>query len=398
MDTPRGNDPPIFNPNSSKNPNFECTFTCFSHLPTELRLLIWHFSLCHYRLLKIALDFTLAPHPLPPLYQSKNRLGNIISNYGYVTEVRGNKIYSKLLRVNKESRGAALNFYRVHFGCELKSRVLDADGYPLCIPMTFYVNPEYDIIHLKYVHKTNPPGDFLHDLKANDPKGIGLLNLALDHENIIPFLWSHPEGYARDAMAATLAQLRRVILIARLLDGRRSFSGYTFNRKPRKWQFHHSMPILSETTSFDLVGPDPRPIASDLQHIMTVSKWNVGGVWIPPGFTEFLTILEGFRVNKIQAQVLISTRRHFNLYLDPEPEIDDLDSAEEYLRKELSPNCGSWDAWYNGRPCIGEFTPPDVPAAFGMWLFPVEAFYTLPEGDLFDLKQFWPELALSHLH
>ena len=81
---------------------------------------------------------------------------------------------SLLLQVNREAKQAALDFYRVHIPCNDNSRIITAQT-PRCI----YLNPKFDILHIKTEGTSRNFVDFVHDVKAYDPQGYGISNLAV---------------------------------------------------------------------------------------------------------------------------------------------------------------------------------------------------------------------------
>lgn len=118
-------------------------------------------------------------------YSERNHLGNIISGRGYTLKIAGRghaATFSPIMWVNRESRDAALrHYYRVHlpFPHQRAGRIL-------------YLNPEHDVLHLRPELRLEtsddgfeehlPRGaprplavlaDFLHDVKAYDPKDQG---------------------------------------------------------------------------------------------------------------------------------------------------------------------------------------------------------------------------------
>lgn len=175
------------------------TWGQFSRLPVELRLQIWLLVLRRHRMLEITIwpadheevKCTYPHRPRgtgPRYYTERNHLGNVISSRGYKLEIEGRgyaATFSPILWVNRESRDAALrHYYRVHlpFPHQHAAR-------------TLYLNPEHDVLYLHPGFQTRrrdlppPPrfarpltllADFLHDVKAFDPKDQGyMLSLSL---------------------------------------------------------------------------------------------------------------------------------------------------------------------------------------------------------------------------
>lgn len=149
------------------------TFHLFSKLPPEIGLKIWTYGLERYRILTVAVSDLGGPKTSPPTphYCSANQLGRIVSGRKYfLRDIAGYKL-SKLLRVCRSSRDAALAFYRVHIPAE---HIAFRPVPPLCF------NPEYDILRIETFgdEPTETFVDMLHDARANDPAGKGVLNLA----------------------------------------------------------------------------------------------------------------------------------------------------------------------------------------------------------------------------
>jgi hypothetical protein len=125
-----------------------------------------------------------------------------------------------------------------------------------------YFNPEYDFIHLITCGPAKHAFvDFLHDLKAYNPRDVGLLNLALDVNGMAAGLNSLTEVFEGPAMASfssSLSQLQEIIWVAQSHSGRR-IMGPREDFEGVGVRFNHSMPIKAITPSFDLLSRDPRP-------------------------------------------------------------------------------------------------------------------------------------------
>lgn len=145
-------------------------FPQFSRLPVEILLAIWKCTLQRHRLIGITVLDESEDDDEPPLYTARNSLGNTISGERYRLLVTTNHRLTPLFWVNRQARQAALEFYRVHISYDF-----NAYGERLCL----YLNPEFDILH---VRPEGAPGilvDFVHDVKAYDPLGLGILNMAI---------------------------------------------------------------------------------------------------------------------------------------------------------------------------------------------------------------------------
>ncbi|KAL9120206.1 MAG: hypothetical protein Q9187_003240 [Circinaria calcarea] len=150
-------------------------FPLFPRLPTEISLTIWKYALQHHRLISITVidnDRDGAPPWTrnQSFYATKNGLRNTISGKRYRLSVTTNHRLSPLLRVSCESRQAALQFYRVHIPCDPDTH---DERLSLCL------NPEFDFLHIKTEGFPEILADFVHDAKAYDPLGFGILNLGI---------------------------------------------------------------------------------------------------------------------------------------------------------------------------------------------------------------------------
>lgn len=147
------------------------SFSPFPRLPVELRLSIWKRFLQRHRLISITVVDKAHHSPyedLPEQCNQRNSLGNKITGKNYKLQITTQPLQTPLLRVSSESRQAALDFYRVHVPFDRNS----GEGH--C-----YLNPEFDFIH---IHPNGPSevlAHFIHDFKAYDPKGVGILNLGI---------------------------------------------------------------------------------------------------------------------------------------------------------------------------------------------------------------------------
>ena len=122
--------------------NRESCFCLFSQLPKEVRLKIWRHSLQRQRIIHVRLNgpteqtAAQAAETGSSTHKSECYRGAIVDGY---------QVLSKLLRVNSESREAALGFYRVHLPCILKRGSIFEETKA---PGFLYFNPEYDFLHI----------------------------------------------------------------------------------------------------------------------------------------------------------------------------------------------------------------------------------------------------------
>lgn len=181
-------------------------FPCF---PTELRHMIWTAFLAENRILDINIR---GIRSRKPRFGEKNHLGNLTSGTVYTVRrshlrtIRSNPIF----QVSREARTVALGFYRVQlpFLRKFVSRIwdrpyqLDSDSDEEAGVANrgerkrtisnkqhnqldeeergvLFFNPEYDILHLRPEGYGDDLISVMHDLKAYDPKGRGVLNLMI---------------------------------------------------------------------------------------------------------------------------------------------------------------------------------------------------------------------------
>ncbi len=175
-------------------------FTLFPQLPVELRLCVWRSYLQRKRLVSITVwpfgeadDATAKAGQDACFYTGRNKLGKVVSGKAYELVTNTDHRLSPLLSVNAEARGAALDYYR------LRMPFCAAPGYVSDDARLVYLNPEFDIVHVnpprqpaQFLRPDEPPtevqeevpaqdlfADFLHDCRAFDPRGRGILNLAI---------------------------------------------------------------------------------------------------------------------------------------------------------------------------------------------------------------------------
>ncbi|KAK0627351.1 hypothetical protein B0T14DRAFT_135075 [Immersiella caudata] len=119
--------------------------------------------------------------------------------------------------------------------------------------------------------------EFLHCLKIlYDPRGVGLLNWAVDVNDLVSIESLDPMDVKlapRHSFTETLSQLHSVYLVVhtavdRQCEGLRS-GGYS-----RDVFFNRSLPILGTAPTFEVLPRDPRSIARDLRR--TYIGWDRG--------------------------------------------------------------------------------------------------------------------------
>jgi len=294
----------------------DISFHLFPVLPLEIRLRIWEVSVVRHRLLEIEVappspsaqaDQKRRQQPSQARYSRMNALCNVVSGgREYVATVQhGRFMHSKLLRVNREARRVALRFYRVHIPCWLRavsrqnsstsssSSSLSYHAHPNHpqeanseMPV-LYLNPEYDIV---YARAQSPAAytlvDFLHDVRAHDPRGVGTLHLAMDVNTMGALHYAlfydgalqDPADPARLSLTESLRCLRSVVWMAYSHAGR-AVMGPLEDFRGAGVRFVHSLPVRADTVAFDFLesrrGGDLRPAAyvkRDLQWVMTATR------------------------------------------------------------------------------------------------------------------------------
>lgn len=227
----------ILSPGSSDD---TALFNAFPRLPAELRLRIW--ELCLHRRRVFEVDVKLPrPHPNRSSrhpYSTRNSLGKVISSTGYKPIIHAwSPLHHPLLRVNHEARTAALAFYRIHLPCHIPRPVnlADTNNSPSqdqpeqeeeeTVPSTLYFNPTWDILFFSFSHLTFDNGSdegfgdgfqfedqislasqkyssticaMLHDMRAYDPLGVGVLNLGFDNDSLREFATELPRKEDED--------------------------------------------------------------------------------------------------------------------------------------------------------------------------------------------------------
>lgn len=143
-------------------------FSPFPRLPAELASLISKQDLRQTRLIRITVSEKKSDDVQ---LNTTNRLGRVISGRDYRLQVTTHHVISPLLQTDRESRRAALEFYRIHIPYDRMG-----EGEQQCL----YIHPELDFILIEDCHPSEILADFIHDLKAFDPRGTGILNLGID--------------------------------------------------------------------------------------------------------------------------------------------------------------------------------------------------------------------------
>ncbi|KAK8078115.1 hypothetical protein PG996_004285 [Apiospora saccharicola] len=315
-------------------------FGLFPKLPIELRRLIWTAYLQQQQRI---ITININPERGGP--------GNEGS---YKIEVQKRHRHSKLLRICREVRTVALEFFSIRIPCTN----LD----PL-VPL--YFSPECDVL---YINQTCCGLTWLVDLLPKlrttyDCRGIGVLNLAIGPNTIndlgigdrgrgiVTDCVERLDGPARESFAEAVSRLQQLWFMVlgssetRVMAGGLSWLGSKANH-------NRAVPVFPLLQTFMRLPKDPRPIERDLGHIATFAPHrNCNGASPPP-----------------QSPSLSSSSPPLELLAK-----EDCRFREYVCTKLFDPPVPYWgnyldseDEWKDLR--------PHLPNAVGFWLFPADAF------------------------
>lgn len=279
-------------------------FTCFPELPYDLRREIWDMSLRQPRVVSLTIlpkarrpwqqnfpslmprfTFPSGNYPFQTFFQPPSISTSHVPEVSGIAEdpdtskdttrpykllVCDNIRRPPLLRVNRESRSAALSFYRVQFPPHwtLSSKSGEHEAmYPIpvcqprridrkCAPCPLYLNPEHDYLKVNFPEFRSEGGslcDFMRDLKNSDPRGKGLLNLIVGSggtryrpDSFDAVAW----GVCPEVAKEVIGNLRELWFMM--------VTDRSMNR---------SFPISARAGSFTLLRTDPRHIDPYLQRM-----------------------------------------------------------------------------------------------------------------------------------
>lgn len=392
----------IINPQYSGE---ECrSFPSFPRLPLELRLEIWHLSLQRPRFITIELNSEAHRE-----IETGNNQWEVTSGASYRVIVLGSKLLSKLLRVSREARDAALRQYRVHLPCRFESGDREADG-------TLFLNPELDILSIDPVRDPRSIVAFICDLRAYDPLKVGLLNIALDN-NAAANLPQVDNGSIsprrRAAFTDILANLRQVYFLCTEIAGRMYLGPLNGISTQIGFEYHRSRPIMPSSPTFERVGRDPRGgMERDL------SKVFVGTFDPRQMLYRWRKFLDTWQVQQHcggpDYRLLVAHGQGLNA-------ISDRESAAGWLQKEEERWTTSRERYAIRVPSKAHTLRKESPEelervprpAIGFWLFPLEAMGLMPSEEetvdgygngspwrskrVLDMRRYWPELCLAHM-
>ncbi|KAK7738379.1 hypothetical protein SLS53_006192 [Cytospora paraplurivora] len=399
------------------------TFQLFPSLPKELRLQIWEEAVPRERLIRVHLSIREGSlDDQPPRYLKKNDLGKPISGPRYKATAEGHRLNSKFLRVNREARDVTLAFYRIHLPFFLWS-----PGTNRVEATTLYLNPEHDILHLGAdapVKETLV--DFFWDMKAYDPKGVGIVKLGLDLEG----LCTHDLQYLkrsdlllirqRNILIDTLSQLRELWFIyvesGRARPSQMSGEGFTrisssvFCNGRTNLSTYDDLttspgvvPITSNVSSFYRIGNDPR------QRVETgLSRLYMGKTDPREIIWRWKRLLRTWDIHhepeQVKYRLLVGQRPVCNR---TKWRIGTVEEAMGFVTAKDGKSNGA-DLPMAGKTGCEEEAHREQSVAVGYWLFPVEAVGRIGEGErlmdmdfrscrLLDMRDHPPELLLSSI-
>lgn len=401
-----------YNPTPPKN---EQTFHHFARLPLELRLYVWELALPCERFLKVRLERRnpIVSHP-QETSTAAGKSTNAESRDSII--LLGRKLVPKLLNICKESRQAALHFYRVQLPCEYESDTTN-DGLATATGNgTFYFNPEFDMLKIELSRRRESFLDFVLDLRARDPKNVGLLRLALDENDLghgalrnIPL--DECDLTSRCNFVKVLSSLEMVYFLSIERAGRMYIGLIGGIPTMNDWEMRRSLPVEGAVPKFQRLASDPRNIEEDLKKVYL-------GTFEPRKMViRWKKLLQKY---DIKPQPGVQYRLMTALELRPTYEqIIDQDSALNYLLREDKEWEEEVTKWQLRLPKakIERETPEflqGVPkTAIGFWLFPIESLGEMPPDHLSleeslqfvnaakrvaDMTNYRPELGVLDLH
>ncbi|KAK6841166.1 hypothetical protein PG987_002026 [Apiospora arundinis] len=403
----------IYNLSHCRGSSFHHEFPRFPHLPAEIRMGIWRQALRRNRLINVS--FRASNQPRRGRYVVKKGLVTRMSVITHCLEIPGLHIYSKLLRVNREARSEALRFYRVHLPCHIWTEGMHRTDPG--VEAVIYLSPEYDIFHPERIGDSveDTLVAFFYNMKTYDPKGVGLLNLAVDRTVILHWHTLEPDCLdppAREAYLATLSQLREVFWITYTNRGQTSGHVRSPSRRAIGIRFDDEgecIPIMTLEPVFERLRRDPRP---------NIARESLSQTTFTPLYSRVRPLADP-RVTQQQWREVLAmsgvvpltdTKTQYWHLLAQRPQLGDIwavrdggagGSDEEVVLPHES------DDWHGETAKLSELgrlegcepSPAKVDAAFGFWIFPAgeEKRGRSFNGEIriSDISEQWPELGLS---
>ncbi|KAG8159593.1 hypothetical protein KVR01_010230 [Diaporthe batatas] len=405
------------------------TFPLFSWLPKELRLKIWEEVTPRERVvhvyIRVCRDENNEVVEAPVRYLEKNHLGNPVSGSLYWLLVDDHRLDHPLLAVNREARQVVMDFYRIQIPCpRALSRGSHANRQQNDRQVkTFFFNPEHDVLQVRAEEPVNRTLiDFLWDLKAYDPKGVGLLKMATDIktfcENDLRFLKRSDLLLIRQrqALVETLSQLQEVWFI----NTEPAKNGFVMGQGSLRGS-PPTYPSGCKPVEFESIGLDTREGAeSALQSVY------VGIIDPRELIWRWKKLLRTWEIHHARGQVryrVIVAQRQFSSEYGKnggsitrkmrELSLGPSDQVGKHLRSQ-SCACQYCTCEVSG-PSLRDHAGPEGPkssgstiAPVGFWSFPTEALGEIGEGEtlsdmdfqhnrFLDMRNYWPELLVANV-
>lgn len=306
-----------------------------------------------------------------------------------------------LLRVNRESRSAALSFYRVQFPppWTLSSKSDEHEAmYPIpvcqprridrqCAPCPLYLNPEHDYLKVNFPQsKGSSLCDFMRDIKNSDPRGKGLLNLVVgaggtrDRPNSFDAVaWGVSPEVAKEVIG-NLQELWFLMVTDRPMN--------------------RSVPISARAGSFTLLRTDPRHIDPHLQH-MALPCQDLSKTYKSP-WQQLENSLGVVRSEPLQIRYALQGLREASTEY-PSRQIMDRVQLREFAVSSQNKSNYSFCRGRCGHAARCE-VPDDenIPLVAGLWLFPESIVVPVLDAGasratLVDLSAHRPQLCVYDL-
>ncbi|KAI0895380.1 hypothetical protein F4806DRAFT_79949 [Annulohypoxylon nitens] len=355
-------------------------FTLFPRLPIELRHKIWHFAFAQPRIIKVSIysreqiDECLRLARLPVQGNANNTTYSVV--------VSPHQIGNKLAHVNKEAQLFARDFYRgrIHFWH------ITGEPFSQTVKNGFFdFNPEHDFIELENVNCAigNSVAFISHLKTIYDPRGIGLLNLAVGYDTLRQLRHYDPSAdhiNFRNTVAEVLNQLQEIFFISSGLPCHQNWYPSHAPEGPNSWSPEFPVCADGAASSFHRLRHDPRDIDQYLW------KSLVDGAQFMRRNSMFEAWVAFLGKYSPTPQLLAGQQDHRMLLRKPKfPKNCDREVIENWANQELE--------------LSGTMARPGhaagVKPAFGFWLFPMAVF--LRTDGWPEWKDIRPELGLIDL-
>lgn len=396
------------------------TFPLFSSLPKELRLHIWDEATPRERLVHVTICCRRyrekeKESDAPVRYLKKNHLGNPVSGSEYQLFAEDGRLDHALLSVNREARQVVLEFYRIRIPAFCVQPHYGKPNGPACYGerMTLHINPEHDVVQIQAQDPVRETLiDFLWDLKAYDPKGVGLLRLATSLENFCTNDLQYLKRSdlllirQRQALVETLSQLQEVWFVNVEL-GRNLY-------QPTADGSENMVPYGIKMSGYESVGPEAREGAeTELQRVYMGRVDPRELIW------RWKRLLRTWKIHHPKGQVkyrLMVAQQQTPFKDEPSARglarmmgmLSIRDRDRHFYKEDKIFRVGACEA---GSGTLPDQVKPEESgttktAAVGFWSFPIEAVGEIGKGKslrdcdyepnrFLDMRGHWPELLLA---